>query len=113
MSTGSRRTGSVRQIQVYTSAPARETVAEGCARLADGVRNMSYAAQLLQQVKLPDDYIDEGARKPELQPLPRGAGPVTPRGGPGRFTQPSRRVALFAPLLVTLDLWGGHPAWPG
>ena len=36
----------------------------GNARFADGVRNMSYAAQLLQQVKLPDDYTDEGARNP-------------------------------------------------
>jgi hypothetical protein len=36
----------------------------GNSRFADGVRNMSYAAQLLQQVKLPDDYIDEGARNP-------------------------------------------------
>ena len=36
----------------------------GNARFADGVRNMSYAAQLLQQVKLPDDYTDEGRATP-------------------------------------------------
>ena len=36
----------------------------GNARFADGVRNMSFAAQLLQQVKLPEDYTDEGRATP-------------------------------------------------
>ena len=36
----------------------------GNARFADGVRNMSFAAQLLQQVKLPEYYTDEGRATP-------------------------------------------------
>ena len=36
----------------------------GNARIADGVRNISYAAQLVQQAKLPEEYADAVARSP-------------------------------------------------